>query len=166
MEDSQNKSGNSNMILIVAGVVGLLVLGGIGIWMAQNRNTATPSENTKPSTTLPTTGATEMTGSQSATPTTSITSGQVRTINLEAGSFYYSPKEIRVKKGETVKIVMTAADMMHDFNIDELDVKMPIVRSGNTGTVEFTPTEEGEFEFYCSVGNHRQQGQTGTLLVE
>jgi heme/copper-type cytochrome/quinol oxidase subunit 2 len=85
---------------------------------------------------------------------------------MEAGSFYYSPNEIRVKKGETVKIVMKSVDMMHDFNIDELDVKLPITKSGETNSVEFTADTVGEFEFYCSVGQHRANGQVGTLIVE
>ena len=91
---------------------------------------------------------------------------QARVITIEAGSFYYKPNLIQVKKGETVRIEMTAADMMHDFNIDELGVKMPITKTGNTGSVEFTADTVGEFEFYCSVGQHRANGQVGTLIVE
>ena len=55
--------------------------------------------------------------------------------------------------------------MMHDFNIDELGVKVPITPSGSSSTVEFTASKVGEFQFYCSVGNHRAMGQVGTLIV-
>ncbi len=91
---------------------------------------------------------------------------EVKIITVEAGSFYYKPNEIRVKKGEKVKIVLESRDMMHNFNIDELGVAMPIIKSGNTGTVEFTPNQAGTFEFYCSVGQHRKNGQVGKLIVE
>src|SRR5690606_35640871 len=94
------------------------------------------------------------------------TNEDVRVIEIEAGSFYYNPDVIRVKKGETVRIVMTSADMMHDFNIDELGVSLPITQSGETNSVTFTANQVGEFEYYCSVGNHRQMGQVGTLIVE
>lgn len=88
-----------------------------------------------------------------------------KTIEVEAGSFYYKPNTITVKKGEKVKIVMKSVSMMHDFNIDELGVKMPITKNGDTGTVEFTAEKVGSFEYYCSVGKHRQLGQVGTLTV-
>jgi plastocyanin len=32
--------------------------------------------------------------------------------------------------------------------------------------VEFTPNIVGEFEYYCSVGDHRAKGMTGTIIVE
>jgi nitrosocyanin len=118
----------------------------------------THSETTTPSAS-PTTGAT--TGG-----TTTTTENGVVTINLEAGSFYYKPDQIKVKKGDKVKLVMTSKDMMHDFVIDELGVKLPITKAGSTNTVEFTASEAGTFEFYCSVGQHRAQGQVGTLIVE
>jgi nitrosocyanin len=92
--------------------------------------------------------------------------GEVRVINVEGGAFYYKPNEIRVKKGEKVKIVMSSKDMMHDFVIDELKVKMPVTKGGETGTVEFVADKAGTYEFYCSVGQHRAQGQVGKLIVE
>ncbi len=92
--------------------------------------------------------------------------GEVKTIAIEGGSFYYKPNEIRVKEGEKVRITMTSKDMMHDFVIDELGVKMPIIRAGDSGTVEFTASKKGTFEYYCSVGQHRKNGQIGKLIVE
>jgi nitrosocyanin len=89
----------------------------------------------------------------------------VKTVEIEAGSFYYKPNTITVKKGEKVKIVMNSVSMMHDFVIDDLNVKMPVVQNGNTGTVEFTADKVGTFEYYCSVGQHKAQGQVGTLVV-
>jgi heme/copper-type cytochrome/quinol oxidase subunit 2 len=89
-----------------------------------------------------------------------------RVIKIEAGSFYYNPKEIRVKKGEKIQIELTSKDMMHNFVIDELNVNMPIIKSGDTGSVVFTADKVGSFQYYCSVGNHRSRGQVGTLIVE
>lgn len=89
----------------------------------------------------------------------------VNVIEVEGGSYYYSPNIIEVQRGDSVRIVLTSVDMMHDFVIDEIDVKSDIVKSGETGVVEFTVDEVGEYEFYCSVGNHRAQGMVGTLVV-
>jgi plastocyanin len=101
----------------------------------------------------------------SAVETAESASQEVREIIVEAGSFYYTPAEIRVKKGETVRLVMNSVDMMHDLVIDELDVRIPVSRKGESNTVEFTADTVGEFEYYCSVGAHRAQGQVGTLIV-
>jgi len=40
------------------------------------------------------------------------------------------------------------------------------VQAPGTTSVEFVADQEGAFEYYCSVGNHRQQGMKGTLIVE
>lgn len=102
-----------------------------------------------------------------ATPTATITPTEVVNgeISVEAGSFYFKPNLIRVKKGEKVKLTLNAVSMMHDFNIDELGVKVPLTKNGTSSTVEFIPTKAGEFEFYCSVGSHRANGQVGKLIV-
>lgn len=92
--------------------------------------------------------------------------GEVQVLDIEGGAFYFDPNEITVKKGDTVKIVLTSVDMMHDFVIDELDVQTPIIQSGDTGEVEFTATKAGTYEFYCSVGEHRANGMVGTLIIE
>lgn len=107
----------------------------------------------------------EVTPTETVTP--EITPAEVvdGAISVEAGSFYYKPNLIRVKKGEKVKLTLNSVSMMHDFNIDELGVKVPITKSGDSSTVEFTASKVGEFEFYCSVGQHRKMGQVGKLIV-
>lgn len=155
-----------NTILVVGAI---FIIGIMGLILLQNQAGPNTPPVTNPNT--------EVTGSPVASPATSPTASpltaspspeenQMRTINIEAGSFYFSPAEVRVKKGERVKVVMTAADMMHNFMIDELDVNMPLVNFGETGTVEFTVDQVGQFEYYCGVGQHRANGQVGTLIVE
>ena len=56
--------------------------------------------------------------------------------------------------------------MMHDFVIDELSVRTKIAQAGEIVGVEIVANEVGEFEFYCSVGNHRDMGMVGTLIIE
>lgn len=104
----------------------------------------------------------------SSTPETTAIApdGEVQVINLEAGSFYYKPDSLKFKKGQKVRLVISSVSMMHDFNIDELNVRSPIIKSGDTGTVEFVASQVGTFQYYCSVGQHRQNGQMGTLTIE
>jgi len=92
-------------------------------------------------------------------------SGDV-SIEVEGGSFYFKPNEIRVKVGDRVKITLNSVSIMHDFVIDELNVKSATAPAGQSTTVEFMADKTGTFEYYCSVGNHRAQGQIGKLIVE
>lgn len=89
----------------------------------------------------------------------------VTTINMTGNNFSFDPSVIKVKVGEKVKVVLNAVDMPHDFVVDELDVRTDIAQPGETVEVEFTATEVGEYEYYCSVGQHRANGMVGTLTV-
>ena len=85
---------------------------------------------------------------------------------VEANNFAFSVKEIRVKKGGTVRINLVNTEGTHDWVVDEFDVATERVMPENGITVvEFVADKTGTFESYCSVGNHRQQGMVGTLTV-
>src|SRR3989338_10521086 len=90
----------------------------------------------------------------------------VKTFNLSARNFAFSQTEILVKKGDKVKVVLTSADGFHDWAIDEFNAKTERVNTGATTEVEFTADTAGSFQYYCSVGQHRQMGMVGTLIVE
>lgn len=163
-QQDQSSKGNNNMLIIAAVIIVAVV--GVGIFMTRNNQ---DSEAVNTETTMETEDgmAPDTTNTESGEQSAAGTSEEaVQIIEVEAGSFYYEPNEIRVKQGDKVRIVMNSVSMMHDFVIDELGVKMPVVQNGDTGTVEFTVTEKGTFEYYCSVGQHRAQGQVGTLIVE
>jgi heme/copper-type cytochrome/quinol oxidase subunit 2 len=129
-------------------LISLIILAAIGFY-AYSSTRPTPELETA----VTLTPQPESTSPQTATE--SDLTQEVMVIDVEAGSFYYTPDTITVKKGQPVKIVMTSVDMMHDFVIDELNVKLPIVRNGDTGEIEFTPDTVGEFEYFCSVADHR-----------
>jgi plastocyanin len=95
-----------------------------------------------------------------------VSEGEVRTIVVSGKNFSFSPHELRVKKGERVKIVFTSDDGFHDFVVDELSLRTQVLSKGQTEEIEFTADTAGSFEYYCSVGNHRQMGMKGTLIVE
>lgn len=156
---SSEKKGGMNMVLMVAAIAVVL----IGGFMLLNKPANQSSTETTPiNDTMAPTGSSD-TDNESTNGESMV--GDVVTVDMEAGSFYYTPKEIRVKKGQTVRINLTAKDMMHDLNIDELSVKSAIVKAGESTVVEFTASEVGSFEYYCSVGQHRANGQVGTLIV-
>lgn len=143
--------------MIIVGAVVIVAVVSVGITM-MGRNTST--KDNSPAMTAQISPAVQGAADESLPGSTATT------INVEAGSFYYKPAEIKVKKGDKVRLVMKSKDMMHDFNIDELGVKIPITKSGETNEVEFVAEKAGTFEYYCSVGQHRSRGQVGRLIVE
>ncbi len=79
-------------------------------------------------------------------------------------SAYFSLKEMVVKKGDKVKIVITNTAGAHDFVIDAYGIKRDTPLNEAT-VIEFVADKVGDFEYYCSKYNHRSIGQTGTLRV-
>ncbi|PJE76136.1 hypothetical protein COV04_01235 [Candidatus Uhrbacteria bacterium CG10_big_fil_rev_8_21_14_0_10_48_11] len=94
------------------------------------------------------------------------TSASVKTFTLSAQNYSFTPSEIRVKKGDTVKVVLSSANGFHDFVIDEFNTKTNRVLTGETAETQFVADKTGTFQFYCSVGNHRALGMVGNLIVE
>ncbi len=165
MEESKQvpQNTNKNTIIVIIVVIAVLI---VGIFVTKGTSNTevmvTPSQ--APSEDVVTQVTVIPSGSTGSSDPEAI--NDVLIVEIEAGSFYYKPNEIKVKKGQKVQIVISSVSMMHDFVIDELGVKLPIVKNGETGTVEFVADQVGEFEYYCSVGQHRAQGQVGTLVVE
>ncbi|MDP3963985.1 MAG: dienelactone hydrolase family protein [bacterium] len=77
----------------------------------------------------------------------------------------FSLKEIRVKRGDAVRIHVTNTRGMHDFTLDEYAIyeETPLDKEV---VITFTADKAGEFIYYCSMPNHRDLGQWGTLVVE
>ncbi len=74
--------------------------------------------------------------------------------------------DLNVKDSEKVRIEFTSTVGFHDFVIDEFQAATKKVKVGESTFVEFIANKKGIFEYYCSVGTHRQQGMKGKLIVE
>ena len=92
--------------------------------------------------------------------------GEVKEFDISGTNFQFSIKEIRVKKGDKVKINFTSSSGFHDWVVDEFGAATERVAEGNSSSVEFIAGQSGNYEYYCSVGNHRAQGMVGKLVVE
>jgi plastocyanin len=88
-------------------------------------------------------------------------------IDLTGKPFEFSRDTIRVNEGDVVQITFTSEQGMHDFVIDEISgARTRQVNAGESDTITFVAPNAGEYEFYCSVGSHREMGMVGTLIVE
>ena len=90
----------------------------------------------------------------------------VKEFTVQGQNFSMTPNKITVNKGDKVKITFKNTGGMHDFVLDEFNVKTNPIESGQEATVEFTADKAGSFQYYCSVGNHRAMGMFGTLTVK
>ncbi|HEY8414830.1 MAG TPA: plastocyanin/azurin family copper-binding protein [Thermaerobacter sp.] len=108
--------------------------------------------------------------------------GGGREIVIVGTDMKFEPAEITVKKGEPVTFVFENKGYQeHDFTVD--DMQVDIQSPGHTGEnpdhavylhaspgqrdqATLVPTQEGEFEFYCSIPGHRAAGMSGRLVVQ
>jgi cytochrome c oxidase subunit 2 len=96
----------------------------------------------------------------------STTTQSVHEIQVTLRKYEFTPGSLHVKKGEKVRLIMTAVDHDHGFKLDAFGVDQK-VRKGTAATVEFTADKSGTFQFRCSsVCGLGHRGMKGTLVVE
>ena len=77
----------------------------------------------------------------------------------------FEPREISVRKGETVRLSVRSGDGEHCFALDELRVEKRVL-PGKTITVDVTPDRSGSFPFYCCLETGAAADkQRGRLIV-
>ena len=69
-----------------------------------------------------------------------------------------SVRDVHATEGE-------ADDHATSEDVHELDLHVAALPGGGRGTLEFTATEPGEYEYYCTVPGHKEAGMLGTLIV-
>lgn len=152
-----------NKVLI--GVLVLVLLGG-GAYFVMNSQKQTPNTQVvKEEIVVSPTEATQkadVTEKDTVTPEKSA----VKTFEVVGEPFFFSIKEMKVKQGDTVKVVFTNKEGFHDWVIDEFGAKTKQLAAGQSETIEFVADKKGSFEYYCSVGAHRANGMVGKLIVE
>jgi cytochrome c oxidase subunit 2 len=89
-----------------------------------------------------------------------------RTIAIAARRFEFSPKEITLKAGETVKLELTTEDVTHGFFVKPLGID-ELIAPGQTTEVVVTPKEPGRYtticDHFCGAGHG---GMKMTIVVE
>lgn len=139
---------NKIIILVI-----VLVLVGVVAYVFFNRSEPVP---------VPT----DTTINQNTDTSTTAKQETQKTFDISSKKFEFSIKEMKVNKGDTVTVNLTSSDGLHDFVVDELNVRTAQIKTGEKTSVTFVADTVGTFEFYCSVGSHRQMGMKGTIIVE
>lgn len=94
------------------------------------------------------------------------TDSVVKEFTVEGDNFTFSLAEIKVNEGDTVRIKLVNKEGFHDLVLDEFNVATQKLQVNQEETIEFVANKKGTFEYYCSVGTHRQMGMKGNLIVE
>jgi uncharacterized cupredoxin-like copper-binding protein len=122
---------------------------------------------------------------------TAISSGGETSLTIKmSDALRFEPAELRVTAGTPV--VLTAENdgsMVHDFSIEQIDADdidmmgesedmehmstgeamefdmHMAVDPGKMAELHFTPTQPGEYTFFCSQSGHQDAGMEGKLIV-
>ncbi len=113
---------------------------------------------------------------------------QQRTVT--ANEFSFEPNAFEVNSGQPVEITFeNKGTVEHDFSIRDIDLAEQPTTTGDThmsgghmmadqpkvhvaaaagsrGTLTFTPTKPGQYEFYCTLAGHKEAGMVGVLTVK
>jgi len=120
-------------------------------------------------------GGTMMEGEKAEGGSEMMVGGDAKTDNMTEGvksftvigeNFSYDLKEMKVKKGDKVRVTFRNNEGFHDWNLDEFGAKTNKLQANDEETIEFVADKAGTFEYYCSVGSHRAMGMVGKLIVE
>jgi uncharacterized cupredoxin-like copper-binding protein len=69
--------------------------------------------------------------------------------------------------GEVMAEEMHEEESDHDMSNMEMDPEVHVASSPGGGhSVEFTPSQAGMYEFFCTVEGHKEAGMVGTLVVK
>ena len=107
-----------------------------------------------------------LSGCQDAAPVNDANGDAEVVVEVTASNYAFEPEIITVEKGQIVRIELTITEGTHDMVVDEFNAATSAAGAGSTVAVEFEASQSGDFEYYCSVGNHRALGMVGTLIVE
>jgi plastocyanin len=170
--NSSNKklaiAGIGTVLLVIAGVIVYAKMPKTAVKVTTNEMTNQESSDSSSAKSVLEREQDSMKKQDEQTQETSKTSTKPELVNItvEGNNYSFNPKELKVKKGDTVKLTLTSVGGFHDFVIDEFNVASKRLNDGESDTVEFVANIAGDFEYFCSVGNHRQMGMVGKLTVE
>jgi cytochrome c oxidase subunit 2 len=73
-----------------------------------------------------------------------------RRIEVTASKFAFTPRELNLKRGQPVVLVLKSSDVAHGIRFRELNLDLKAGK-GETSELNFTPDKTGDFVGHCSV---------------
>ena len=186
------KTMNMNKTTIAAIVIGVVVVGGLIVFMAMGpagqpgatsgignvtSSVGTPVAGEPSSATraavptgvvVPGTGAQDVPAGvavpQVVTPAAPGVAANLRAFTMTETASAFTPDTVVVKSGDTVDISITATGGNRDFTQPDYGLSLAIA-SGATRKLEFQATAVGKFTFYCASCGGPDKGPVGYIIV-
>jgi plastocyanin len=99
-----------------------------------------------------------------------------RTLRLKLDEYRITPQDVRVSAGRLRIVATNVGRLTHNVKIvrqDSTDLEAPVeeidgtrsTQPGESTSVTIAELEPGEYRLACTIGNHDDLGQYGTLVV-
>lgn len=108
------------------------------------------------------------TAASTQTATTETAEKAAETVGLEESEFKIVPKTVTVEKtGKVTFEVKNVGSTVHALEVEgpEGEAETEEIQPGATAKLTVNLSKAGTYEMYCPVGNHKEQGMTGEIVV-
>lgn len=160
---------SKKQVSMVAVVLAILILAGI-YWIGMGIPVSQPKKLHSLDQIDPRTGRTTpapLTTRQKEQLTNDTSSSAKQKIfDIVAGNFYFSPNKITVNEGDTIIINLMSRNGLHDFIIDDLHIRTPLLQDGRMVSVRFIAEKKGIYAFYSDTPPDRHYNMKGILVIQ
>ncbi len=161
---------NKKLLGILAAVVVLAIIGGLMYTQIGQKGAVLPTENTNivsstpKSSPLTGAAAVDTTDTAEKVPAKELVDADVE-YTINAKDMKFTPFVLNAKKGQRVRLHVTAEDRTYGFEIAEFHFKDTVSR-GETKTMDIVPDKYGTFIFFSRrEWNEGKIGELGRLVV-
>ncbi|GIW65700.1 MAG: hypothetical protein KatS3mg094_219 [Candidatus Parcubacteria bacterium] len=88
---------------------------------------------------------------------------------IKASEFKFEPNIFRVKEGQKVKLIIkNEGKIPHNLKIEKENIvfQTSLIGPNEESILEFTTPPKGEYDFYCTLDDHKLRGMFGKMIVE
>jgi len=156
--------------IIIGAVIAVLIIAGIFIWISQsssnNNQDIVSNKNQENQNVSNKNQENQNNQLVNESGMQSLETFKITGKNYEFNMYGIKNPDMRVIKGDKIKIQFSSTEGYHDWVIDEFNARTQKVNpEDGVVTVEFIADKIGTFEYYCSVGSHRSMGMKGKFIV-
>lgn len=88
-------------------------------------------------------------------------------VTVKMSEYIISPSVISIEEdSDTTFVIKNLGFTTHNFVSEELGIYSGVIPPGESKTITVMADEPGEYDFYCSIGDHRNNGMEGVLIVK
>lgn len=85
-------------------------------------------------------------------------------VPVALSDFAINPNRVVVPQGGSLALTNTGSQP-HNVSVTGTAIQSIDLNGGQTGTLDISSLEPGEYEIFCAVAGHRESGMVGTLVV-